>query len=106
MSEWIDVAPTGEFVAGERRVVEVDGVPVIVLNVDGEFHAVEDVCTHDQTPLSDGEIIDREIICPRHGARFCLRTGKALCPPAYEPIAVFAVRVEGGVVQIRDHRTD
>jgi len=106
MSLWTDVEAVSRFGPGDRRVIDVDGTQVVVVNTGGRYFAVEDVCTHDGTPLGDGEIIDEEIICPRHGARFCLRTGSALGPPAYEPLATFPVRVENGVVQVRDDRFD
>lgn len=106
MSDWVDVAPVSAFGPGERRIVEVDGAEILVVSLNGEYAAVEDVCTHDGTPLGDGDILGDEIVCPRHGARFCLRTGKALCAPAYEPLATFPVRIEGGVVQVRDDRFD
>ena len=106
MSDWVDVAPVANLPPGERRVVDVDGTQIVVVNVNGEYFAVEDVCTHDGTPLGEGEILDQEIVCPRHGARFCLRTGRALCPPAYEPVATFPVRIKNGVIQVRDPRFD
>ncbi|MGQ0657784.1 MAG: non-heme iron oxygenase ferredoxin subunit [Chromatiales bacterium] len=106
MSDWVDVAGVSQLGPGDRRVIDVEGAQIVVVNVGGEYFAVEDVCTHDGTPLGDGEVIDHEIVCPRHGARFCLRTGRALCAPAYEPVATFPVRVEGGVVQVRDARFD
>lgn len=101
MSEWVDIAAAAELPPGRRLQVDARGVAVLVVNISGELLAVEDVCTHDGTPLDEGEIIGEEVICPRHGARFCLRTGKALCPPAYEPIATFPVRVEAGRVQVQ-----
>lgn len=106
MSDWIEVAPVEELKPGERRVVNVDDVMIAVFNVDGSYYAIEDVCTHDGAPLGSGEIEGDQIICPRHGAHFCLKTGEALTPPAYEPVATFPVRVENGLVQVRDDRWD
>jgi 3-phenylpropionate/trans-cinnamate dioxygenase ferredoxin subunit len=110
MSDWIDVARLDEFTPGCSRLVDVEDVMVAVFNIDGEFHAIENVCTHDGFPLLDengqGSISAGEITCPRHGARFCLRTGEAMCPPAYEPVAVFPVRVVDAIVQVRDDRWD
>jgi 3-phenylpropionate/trans-cinnamate dioxygenase ferredoxin subunit len=108
VSDWIDIGSLDELPPGSRKVVDVDGVEVVVVNVAGNVYAVEDVCTHDGTPIAEGDIDDAraEIVCPRHGARFCLRTGKALCAPAYEPIATFPVRVVDGVLQTRDPRFD
>lgn len=106
MSDWIDVAPETDFPPGTRRVVDVDDVDVIVFNIDGEYLAIEDVCTHDYASLDDGELEGEEIICPRHQARFNVRTGEALTAPAYEAVATFPVRVAAGVVQVRDARWD
>jgi len=104
MSDWITVARTGELAPGQWRVVEADGTRIVVFNIAGEYFALEDVCTHDGGLLTGGRIVDGWIECPRHGARFCIRTGAALGPPAYEPTAAFPVRVEDGAVQVRDDR--
>lgn len=73
----------------------VDGVEVLLCNVDGALYAVEDVCTHDGGPLDQGELQDCRIMCPRHGATFDVTTGAALTPPAVAPLATYPVRVEG-----------
>ncbi len=112
MTEWVDVAEVDELGPGQARLIDVDDVMVAVFNIDGEYHAIENNCSHDDAPilgcgLAPGEILDGDqIICPRHGARFCLRTGDALTPPAYEPVATFPVRIEAGRVQVRDDRWD
>lgn len=97
---WIDVATVQEFKPGTWRVVDVDGTEVMVFNLDGQFYAIQDVCTHDGGTLSDGEMEGCEIICPRHGARFDIRTGEVTAPPAYEDVQTFPVRVENGMVQV------
>ena len=106
MSDWIDVMPTDALVPGEPAVVELEDTNVAVFNVDGEFYAIQDVCTHDGEELTGGPVEGDQIICPRHGARFCVRTGEALSPPAYEPVHTFPVRIVRGMVQIRDDRFD
>ena len=106
MSDWIAVAVVGELAPGASRVVDVDGVTVAVFNIGGEYFAIEDVCTHDGGELANGVLEGDQIICPRHGARFCVRTGEALSAPAYEPTAKFPVRINNGVVQVRDDRWD
>lgn len=106
MSDWIDVAAATGFPPGSRRCVEADGVEIVVFNIDGHFHAIEDLCSHAAYPLSDGVLEGCELSCALHGARFSVITGAALSPPAYEPVAVFPVRVEGGRVQVRDDRFD
>ncbi|MCC7487590.1 MAG: non-heme iron oxygenase ferredoxin subunit [Burkholderiales bacterium] len=106
MSDWVTVAKDGELAPGEWRSVDVDGTQVVVMNLGGEYHAIEDVCTHDGGRLTGGFVTGEEIVCPRHGARFSVRTGQALCAPAYEPTAKFPVRVENGEIQVRDDRWD
>ncbi len=97
MSEenFVRLMPLADLPEGERVFLEVDGQAVVLLNLDGQLLAVGDLCTHDHAPLGDGEAQDGQIICPRHGARFDLRTGKALRLPAVAPIPVYAVRVSG-----------
>ncbi|MBK8068841.1 MAG: non-heme iron oxygenase ferredoxin subunit [Rhodanobacteraceae bacterium] len=106
MSDWVRVCAINEIQPGQCRVLDVDGAQVAVVNVEGAFHAIEDVCTHDGGQLTGGAICGHEIECPRHGARFDLRTGAALCAPAYEATAVFPIRIEDGVVWVRDDRWD
>ena len=106
MSDWIKVGPCGELTPGCWHDIDVDGAQVAVVNVEGEYFAIEDVCTHDGGELSGGTLCGYEIECPRHGARFDLRSGAALCAPAYEPTAVFPIRIEDGVVWVRDDRWD
>ncbi len=74
---------------------------VAVARSGDEFFAIEDVCTHDGAELTGGGIEGTEIICPRHGARFCLRTGQALTPPAYEPVKVFETKIADGRLWVR-----
>ncbi|MEW6352987.1 MAG: non-heme iron oxygenase ferredoxin subunit [Pseudomonadota bacterium] len=104
MSDWIDVAKVEEFGPGAQRVMDVDGALIAVFNIGGEYFAIEDVCTHDGGVLTGGRVEGDQIICPRHGARFCIKTGAALTAPAFEPTATFPVRVENGMVQVRDDR--
>jgi 3-phenylpropionate/trans-cinnamate dioxygenase ferredoxin subunit len=106
MSDWITVARAGELAPGSHRVVDVDGAAVVVFNLGGQYYAIEDVCTHDGGRLTGGTVEGEEIVCPRHGARFSIRTGEALTAPAYEPVAKFPVRIENGLIQVRDDRWD
>ena len=98
---WIDAGPSDELAEGGTVSIAVGSKMVAVARSGGEIFAIEDICTHDGAPLTGGEIEGGEIICPRHGARFCLRTGEALTPPAYEPIRVFETKTEGGRVWVR-----
>jgi len=102
MDGWLRTFRGEELPPGARRVVDVAGVEVALFNIDGELLAIEDVCTHDGAPLADGEVEGEEIICPRHGARFSLRTGEVLAPPAYEAIPVYEVRLTDGWIEVRE----
>ena len=102
MPVWIDVAAAVDIAPGSYQLVDVDDRPVAVFNVDGEFFALEDSCSHDQNTLTGGCIDGDQIECPRHGARFCIRTGEALTPPAYEALQTFSVRIQNGVVQVAE----
>lgn len=99
-SDWIDIGPAEAVTETEPLSAEVDGCSVLVLRCGEELFAIEDRCTHDGEPLAGGEVESCEIVCPRHGARFCLKTGEALTPPAYEPVRTFKVREENGRVLI------
>lgn len=106
MSDWVAVCSLEELPPGTHRIADVDGAQIAVFNLGGQIYAIEDVCTHDGGVLTGGPIEGDQIVCPRHGARFCIRNGEALTPPAYEPVATFPVRVENGEVQVRDARWD
>jgi len=105
--DWVDVGPSIALATQGRVDVEVDGQYVAIVRFEGELRAFEDRCTHDGEPLAEAEL-DADattpcgvVICPRHGARFCLKTGAALTPPAYEPLKIFAVREQDGRLQVR-----
>jgi 3-phenylpropionate/trans-cinnamate dioxygenase ferredoxin subunit len=85
---------------GERLLVEIGDLEIVLFNIAGKYFAIGDLCTHDDGPLSDGDVEGNEIICPRHGARFDLRTGKANTPPAYVDIPAYPVRVVGAQIEI------
>ena len=106
MSEWTDVVAEGELAPGSCRVVDVDDAMIAVFNIDGAYYAIEDICTHDGSEIASGCLRGREIECPRHGARFDVTTGEVTAPPAYEPVDTFPVRIENGMVQVRDDRWD
>ena len=106
MTDWTDVAPADEIKPGEHKIVVVDDVEIAVFNVDGEFLAIEDVCTHDGNELACGKLVGEVIECPRHGARFSLRSGAVVAPPAYEAVATFPVQVTDNIVRVRDDRWD
>ncbi|MEZ4865913.1 MAG: non-heme iron oxygenase ferredoxin subunit [Caldilineaceae bacterium] len=101
MSEFIKVATVDEIPEGGSKLVEVDDVRVALFNLAGQIYAIEDVCTHDGGPLVEGTVVNGcEVMCPRHGARFDIRTGKALSFPAFESTNVYAVQIAGDDVLI------
>lgn len=101
MSEWVFVATVDDLGEGDSRVVEVDRDEVLVCVSGGEWHAVENRCSHDDGPLDEGVVAGDEVTCPRHGARFDLTTGAALCMPAVTPIRVYEVRIDDDRVYVR-----
>jgi 3-phenylpropionate/trans-cinnamate dioxygenase ferredoxin subunit len=100
MANFVPVARKEEIPPGERKLFEIDGMFVAVFNVDGTYYAIEDVCTHDDGPLVEGDLDGFEIECPRHGARFDIRDGRVLSFPAITPVPSYPVRVEGDEVQV------
>ncbi|MBE3118630.1 MAG: non-heme iron oxygenase ferredoxin subunit [Candidatus Atribacteria bacterium] len=98
--EYVEIAPADQLTDGERLFVELGGKSIVLFNLAGKLFAIGDVCSHDNGPVGDGEIEENEIICPRHGARFDIRTGKATSLPALVDIPAYPVRVVEGMVQI------
>jgi metal-sulfur cluster biosynthetic enzyme/nitrite reductase/ring-hydroxylating ferredoxin subunit len=92
------VASVSEIPPNGRKSIIVDDVPALLLRVGNDFFAVEDVCSHDGQPLTDGPVADGAITCPRHGAKFDLKTGHALCMPATQGIPTFVVQVRDGEI--------
>jgi FeS assembly SUF system protein len=106
MSDWVDVAAQDDLPHDSVSLVDVDGTEVAVFNIGGHYYAIEDVCTHDGGTLAEGEVQGFEIECPRHGARFDLRTGRVMAPPAYEDVTTFQVRIRDNRVQVREAGDD
>jgi metal-sulfur cluster biosynthetic enzyme/nitrite reductase/ring-hydroxylating ferredoxin subunit len=101
MAEFVRAAEVGEVPDPGKTLVEVDGDMVALFHVGGVFYAIDDVCTHDGGPLADGELRDHKIACPRHGAKFDIRTGAALSMPAVRATRAHDVKVDGGGVWVR-----
>jgi 3-phenylpropionate/trans-cinnamate dioxygenase ferredoxin subunit len=99
--KWIDAGATADLHDGQAISIPVGRRMIAVVRSGEEFFAIEDVCTHDGAELTGGNVEGTEIICPRHGARFCLRTGQALSPPAYEPVRVFETKISDGRLWVR-----
>lgn len=105
MADFIRVAAANDVPDPGKELVEVDGEVVALFHVDGTFYALDDVCTHDGGPLVDGELTEHTIACPRHGAKFDIRTGAALSMPAIRGTRAHEVRLEKGdvLIRLRDH---
>ncbi len=95
MSDFIKVARTSDLAPGEKMLVEYQGSRVGLFNVEGEFYAIHDICTHDGGPLVEGELHGEVIVCPRHGARFDVKTGAVRTLPAFAPVPTYQVKIEG-----------
>ncbi|MDQ4128191.1 MAG: non-heme iron oxygenase ferredoxin subunit [Actinomycetota bacterium] len=100
MAEFHKLAAADEVAPGEIKQYRVEDRYVALCNVEGEFHAFEDVCTHQFTHLSDGEFTGSEVKCPLHGARFDVKTGAAKSLPAVKPVPKHEVKVEEGNVYV------
>jgi 3-phenylpropionate/trans-cinnamate dioxygenase ferredoxin subunit len=95
--------PVGSFAdlqSGERMFLEIDHAPIVIFRVGDQVYAIGDECTHDHGPLGDGDLIGFEVICPRHGARFDIRTGEAKRLPATKPTLQYPIRMKDGMIEI------
>ena len=97
---WQEVAKIDDLAPGQMMYVEVGEDPVVLINLDGEFFALSDICTHQDASLSDGEIVGDEIECPLHGGAFEIRTGQPASFPVVVPVETYQVRVIGETVQV------
>jgi len=98
--EFLEIAPASELPNGERLFVELGDKPIVIFNIAGQFFAIGDVCSHDDGPLGDGVIEGNNVVCPRHGAEFDVRTGKAMAMPAVIDIPSYPVQIRGGTIFI------
>lgn len=106
MAGWQEIGDTGSAEPGEHLVIELPDYSVLLVNLDGHYYAVENICPHDGGKLDGGLIANQTVTCPRHGACFCLKTGKVLKAPAFEDLLCFEVRVEHGRLQLADQPKD
>jgi len=101
MSQFVPVAQVSEVPDPGKLTVEVDDQIVVLVHLGGKFYCIDDVCTHDGGPLGEGELDGCQIICPRHGARFDVRTGEALTMPATQDTRSHEVRVDGNTISVK-----
>jgi len=106
MGDWVRVCATAELLPGECAVAWDGDTPIVVVNHDGDYYAMEDRCSHEDFELSAGGFDPESatIECVLHGSKFDVRDGRPLNPPAYAPVAKFPVKLEGGAVWTRDDR--
>ena len=98
--EYIAVASVEELSEGGRLFIEIDEQPIMIIKINGEYYAIADVCSHDDGPVGEGNLEGYEIICPRHGARFDIRTGRVIALPAFVDIPAYPIRINGGQIEI------
>lgn len=98
--EYVVIGAREDLPEGERLYVEIDGQPLVIFNIAGQYFAIADLCSHDDGPLGDGEREGYEITCPRHGAVFDIRTGQVLALPAVIDIPAYPVRVVEGQIEV------
>ncbi len=98
--EYVEIAPASELPSGERMFIEIGGKPIVVFNVAGQFFSIDDVCSHDDGPVGEGNLEGYNITCPRHGAQFDIRTGQVMQMPAVVDIAAYPVKVVDGTIQL------
>ncbi len=101
MSRWVTVASVADCRAGEMHCVKVEKLRVLIANTEGQFYAVDELCSHEDATLCQGALQGLRIKCPLHGSRFDLLTGQPLEDPATEPLRTYPVRVEQEQIQIR-----
>ena len=97
---FVTVAKVGEIPEGGVKIVRLDDVPIAIIRLADGYYALEDICTHDGGPVAEGPIVDGAIECPRHGARFDIRTGEVLSPPALVPVPTYSVQIVGEDIQV------
>jgi 3-phenylpropionate/trans-cinnamate dioxygenase ferredoxin subunit len=97
---YLEIASEADLPNGERLFVEIESLPIVIFNIAGQLFAIGDVCSHDNGPLGDGMIDGNLVVCPRHGAEFDIRTGKAETLPAVVDIPAYPVRVVDGKIEI------
>lgn len=101
MADFVKAIPTTALSDPGKELLEIGDRMVVLVHIGGQYFCIDDVCTHDGGPLSEGELDDHTIACPRHGAKFDICTGRALTMPATEPTAAHEVKVEDGWVWVK-----
>ncbi|GAB4358321.1 MAG: non-heme iron oxygenase ferredoxin subunit [Gammaproteobacteria bacterium] len=100
MDRWITVASVESFDTKPLQTMEYEGRSIAVIRIDDAYYAVDNICTHDDELMEEEDLEGDELVCPRHGARFCVRTGKVTAPPAFEDLTTYPTKTEDGVVKV------
>ena len=98
--EFVEIAPASELPNGERLYLEVEGKAIVIFNIAEQLFAIGDVCSHDDGPVGDGDLEGFNVVCPRHGAEFDVKTGKAVQMPAVVDIPAYPVQVRDGTIYL------
>ena len=98
--EFVEIAPASELPNGERLYLEIEGKPIVIFNIAEQLFAIGDVCSHDDGPVGDGDLEGFNIVCPRHGAEFDVKTGKAVQMPAVVDIPAYPVQIRDGTIYL------
>ena len=98
--EFVKVATVGEIEPGRAKRVEIGDEPIAIFNLDGEYHAIGDTCSHEEASLSEGDVFGDVVECPLHGAEFDIKTGKNLTLPAVVPVPSYPVKIEGDAILV------
>lgn len=98
--EYLEIAPESELPPGERLFVEIGGQSLVIFNIAGQFFSIADICSHDDGPVGEGDLEGYNVVCPRHGGEFDVRTGKAVQLPVVVDIPAYPVQIRDGNIFI------
>jgi nitrite reductase/ring-hydroxylating ferredoxin subunit len=105
MGEWVKVGPADDVPEGEMRSYTIRERMIAIANVEGDLHAFDDVCTHQQCSLAEGELDGPTVECPCHGSQFDVTTGEVINGPATDPVDVFQIQAQEGELQVLINKT-
>jgi len=98
--EYFEIVPTSELPNGERLFIEIEGKSLVIFNIAGHYFSIADICSHDDGPVGEGDLEGFNVVCPRHGGEFDVRTGKAVQLPAVEDIPAYPIQIQAFLIFI------
>jgi nitrite reductase/ring-hydroxylating ferredoxin subunit len=101
MNDFVKVAQTNDILPSHMKFVQVADEDICLVNINGKFYAISNVCTHEGGPLADGTLEGYQVECPWHGSKFDVRTGEVTAPPASVPVPTYEVRVDGNNILVK-----